>query len=657
MNIGMAKSKLHIISLAIAMVAMVMSQSCFGQRFFFNQWEGVDNPLPIGWYTFADDKTPVGEASEWFSKGEGWKQVDINGIYSVASYSSTLEGGAVNTWLVTPGIDVPEGGGMLMLSAWCLNDNDKACKMSIRVSTTGGEKDDFPLQAVVNRRIKPNQQPEEIVVPLGDYAGKTINVAVINEGNDAGILCLGDFVGEVYTITLRDSTPIMVRPGGEADVRYLMDVRAMCDGLEVELTTSDGQTHTLSTGASLRQGLHDVAVRFPPMILTGDGLDYTLTVRPNITGAEPTVASGRIIAGEGFESVCLMEEATGEKCGYCPAGVAVAQRLTELWPGRVLPVAVHAFEDFSTGVMENPEYSTPFVSMPGLQIYSLPTAVLNRVSTADPVSFKSTEDAVQSLLDAPAPVKVEINRVDCDFESGHTTVHFEAMSCIDMMEQPVNAAVILTADGLTGSGPNWFQSNYFSGVSESKFVADYEDGDQWWKYMKFWCEYPSKKVSPTDYQFDHIGLGVYPDFRGLDCPVAAIWTIGESYNKRIEFDMPLQQEPNGFGVQDTHHTAVTVVLLRQSDGAVLNAARVEAANYNKQLSTVYDVMGDQCVNLSYEDGLLRIECDAEEIVEVCSITGTLLERWTVGKGISVHNLTQRGILLVRCAGRNLKIVN
>ncbi len=42
--------------------------------------------------------------------------------------------------------------------------------------------------------------------------------------------------------------------------------------------------------------------------------------------------------------------------------------------------------------------------------------------------------------------------------------------------------------------------------------------------MKFWCEYPDTKVSPTDRAFDHVGMGVYPFVESENCAAVEVYT-------------------------------------------------------------------------------------------------------------------------------------
>lgn len=615
------------------------------QNYFRCQWTG-NGALPEGWVTSGSDLTPDGEAAKWFNRAEGWKQLTINGQPCVASFSTSTEGDKADSRLISPEIKVPQAGGFLILPMWTVNpERATACKISVYVSTSGISDADFDADAIFTKRIAANAPADNVTIPLTDYAGKSIRVAIVNEGKQAGILCLGDVEADIYKATIRNTTPLVSAPDKEMNITFLIDIQAICKGFDINLTTSDGFTAKLNnTVLDLSNGVKNLPVMSPAIKPEADLFGYTIELRPKIDGAEATVVEGQMAVGEGFESVCVMEEATGEKCGYCPAGSAVMERFAEMWPSRFIPVAVHCVEGFSTGVMENPDYSVPFTSMPGLTIESLPSAIINRTVISNPTDFNAITEQTQSILDGRSAMKVRIDRVDCDFESGHVDVNFTAWTCAPFDNLNVNAAVILTADGLTGTSRQWYQKNYFSGTSKEKFLASETDGEGWWPYMKFWCEYPAEEVSPTDYSFNHIAMGIYPDFNGQE--MKSNWI--SDFNSNISFDMPKQQEPNGFGVQDTHATAVTVVLLRKSDGSILTASQVKAELFNQDLAGVeQNVCPESQVKISYKGKDLIIETAEPTAIDIYTLSGIKVAHIDAPDGTSTHKRPCGGVLIMK----------
>ncbi len=176
--------------------------------------------------------------------------------------------------------------------------------------------------------------------------------------------------------------------------------------------------------------------------------------------------------------------------------------------------------------------------------------------------------------------------------------------------------------------------------------------------MKFWCEYPDTKVSPTDRAFDHVGMGVYPDFYGDGYKLPEDWSDGKAISEAITFAMPMQTEYDGFGVQDINETAVTVVLLNAGDGSVVAAQQVKATDYNRDLTAVSDVMAYNNLRAWIEGGELFVESENCAAVEVYTADGRMIYSGYASVGISRHEIGyMNGMLIVRIGERSMKIMH
>lgn len=626
------------------------------QTFLYEDWSDATGRLPAGWTTVGTDKTPDGEAAQWFAKGEGWKVME-NESHSgqfAASYSSTVEGGKVDTWLISPEFEVPSTGGFIEFPAWTIGPDDTpACKMSVRMTTEGETPDAFTDGALLTTRIRHTSGANSQMVSLAGYAGKKVRMAIVNEGTQAGTLCVGKIEGTVCSVGISNRTPLLIAPGSSLTVSLSIDVKAICSGFDVTLTGSDGKSQTKSYNKKIEGSLKGYEMTFPCGKPTGDMFSYKVSVAPRIDGVQPTEITGSLAIGGGYPQVCLMEEATGENCGYCPAGTAAIERFSDMYPGRFIGVGVHCTSQFSTGVMENHEYSDPYLA--AFMIDGLPNAVLNRKMKVSPTDYARLDDAVKELLDTRSVGSIVIDGVDCDKATGKTSVRFTAVLCAPLTGVRLNACVILSADSLTGTSRKWYQADYFSGMTEEEFLAQADAS--WWRYMKFWCEYPAKVVSPTDHSFDHVGMGVYPDFYGDGCRLPDDWSDGKSKSDVISFEMPMQQEYDGFGVQDIDHTAVMVVLLNAGDGSVVAANQVKACDYNRDLTAVNDVTADSGFEVWIEGCDLVVESSRDGEVKVFTADGRSVYSGRTASGVSRHNIgAARGVLIVSNGERTYKLL-
>lgn len=648
---------IRLILKAVLTVILSMAAGKANSQAFFNEdWSGVSGGLPVGWSTTLCDKTPDGQAAEWFSRGDGWKVLDDEsyGGFFAASYSATVEGGKVDTWLISPEFEVPATGGFVEIPLWTIGGADTpACKMSVRMTDAGSTPESFTGSPLLSTRIKHADGVKKQMIGLSAFAGKKVRMAIVNEGTNAGVLCVGKIEGNVCKVKVSNRTPLLISQGANAVVKLGIDIQAFCSGFDVTVTTSDGFSQTKNYNKQINGTMQGYEVSFPCGRPSGNILSYTATVTPHIEGITPTETAGSLAVGEGYPQICLMEEATGENCGYCPAGSASIERFGDMYPGRFIGVGVHC-SDFSTGVMENPEYADPYLA--AFSITSFPSAVLNRKTIANPTDFAGIDEAVKSIMDAGSIGTIAIDRVDCDKATGETTVSFRASLCAPLTNVALNACIILSADGLTGSSRKWFQSDYYSGMSEEDFLKNADAS--WWPYMKFWCEYPSEKVSPTDRGFDHVGMGVYPDFSGDGCQLPADWSDGKAKSESITFTMPMQQEYDGFGVQDVDKTAVTVVLLNAGDGTVLAAQQVKAADYNRDLSAVSEMKSGSDLRVWLEGDVMMLESDEDVAMEIFTADGRKVYSASAVNGISSHYIGNlHGVLIVKIGTRSMKLLH
>lgn len=623
--------------------------------FFHESWDSTPGTLPQGWTTLGTEKTPDGTAAGLFSKGEGWKILSDGSSPTpfAASYSTTVEGGRMDTWLISPAISVSETGGFMEFPVWTISDPEASpCKMTVRVSTDGGEKESFTSSPLLTKRIGGDGKIESFSLSLAPFAGKEIHLAFVNEGTQAGILCLGDISCNVMTADIRNTTPLMIPEGESLPLGLTLDIKAPCKGFDATLTTSDGETQTISCDKDLSSGLTAYPLAFGNLTPASGILSYTVTVTPRMEGVDPLVARGSAAVGKGYEAVCLMEEATGENCGYCPAGAAAIERFSEMYGKRFVGVGIHCTEQFSTGVMENPGYADPFVSAPDLEITSLPSAVLNRSFISYPTDFNAIYDDVAALMESRTAAEVTVDRVDCDMATGDVTVSFTARLAAPLPVADIRACAILTASGLKGTSRKWYQSDYYSGTTEESFLKAADAS--WWPYMKFWCEYPSTKVSPTDRAFDHVAMGIYPDYDGAGCAFPSDWSRDTAKSESISFRMPMQTEYDGFGVQDIGNTDITVVLLNGNDGSVLTASQVNGRDYNRDISEINTTEISGNISVRYVNGRVVIDSDIATEARIYSIDGMPLHSGTLSEGRNVIDVNGNGLMIVRVGGRSFK---
>lgn len=578
---------------------------------FYEDWENCElGALPTGWVSEGTPKTPGGIAEEYFSYGEGMKVLklpDFETRYAV-SYSTTLEGGKVDTRLTSPEIVVPASGGVLSFDAVNYNpESTIANKIEVFVRNESTDTE----ESVMMTRVTANNvnTPATYNISLGNYAGQKIRLVFVNEGTNAGLLGIGgvrvcEYIGKVY-----DSTPLFSPDGANRTISLSVGLFAPCKGYTAKLTTNTGIEEIFSSEADLSNSfqIYELSSTKTFDLEMGEVVSYTLTVVPNMEGVSPLIFMGSTGCADGYPSVCVEEEATGERCGYCPAGAAGLEKFSKEFGDRFIGIAIHCTKAFSTGVMESPSYAEPFVNNEAFPITGLPAAVINRRLAQSPTQFNEINNDVISMLNENSVAQTQIKSIKYDSQTHGVNVRFETSLALPLTLVELNAAVVLLADGLTGNDNKWWQKNYYSGTSKQQFLKDADES--WWEYMQFYCEYPSEKISPTDMSFNHVAMGIYPDFYGSGCPLKSDWSDALSEATEINFTMPMQEEQNGFGVQDVNKTSIVVLILNAKTGAIIAADKKDASTY--EVASVDNLFEEEIPVSTYYvgiDGIRSLSC-------------------------------------------------
>lgn len=574
----------------------------------YEDWSNCfDSSLPAGWNTAGTDKTPAGYAASFFVYGEGMKVMEIPGAegFYATSYSSTLEGGKVDTRLISPVFTVPSAGAILSFPAINYNpEGEVANKVAVYVTDTDSGNTG---ESIFVTRITANNigSSEMCNISLGEYAGRDISLVIANEGTNAGLLGIGtvtvsEYVGEIY-----DSTPLFTPREESRKFSLRVGLLAPCKGFTATLTTSTGIEETYTSDRDLSSAFTSYNLPFKSKfsLAKDEVMQYTVTVTPAMEGATPLVMTGSTGCGEGFPSVCVEEEGTGEKCGYCPGGAAGLEKFSDLYGDRFIGIGVHCTDIFSTGVMEAPTYAEPFVNNPAFPIESLPTAILNRSMMQSPTLFDDIQMTVENILAENSVAETKITSITYDDTTNEVNVRFNTQLALPLTDTDIHAAAVLLADNLKGSDIKWWQYNYYSGTTKEQFL--HEADESWWPYMQFYCEYPAERISPTDLAFNHVAMGIYPDFNGYGCPLRSDWIDGKTTASEISFTMPMQEVPNGFGVQNPADTSVAVLIFDSRTGAIIAADRLAASDYETSAVPVNTAESSQPIRTYYitTDGL------------------------------------------------------
>lgn len=255
----------------------------------------------------------------------------------------------------------------------------------------------------------------------------------------------------------------------------------------------------------------------------------------------------------------VIEEFTATWCGYCPFGIEGMKAAHEKYGDKAVLIAVHGNDVMSTN-----DYSQILASVSGY-----PSAFFNRETSFYPNASNMTY-LLDNYIDRITVADIDTKAYWNSDEQTGIDVATKTTFVYHADEANYAIAYVLLADGLTGTGSSWSQSNYLSG----------QVGNE--PEMQSWYTAPSK-VSGMEY--DHVAIAAWGIRDGLEGSVPAQITA----NKEQTFTHSLSIADNTL-VQDKSKLKVVTLLIDKETGVIMNASQTtigspEANGINKVTSS------------------------------------------------------------------------
>lgn len=409
-------------------------------------------------------------------------------------------------------------------------------------------------------------------------------------------LCMQVFLTDVAggaTISLPDY--VIAKPGEKPHANMTVYNRAGGSSLTVEYTyTLNGETGT-GTAANNNANpvigaANDVEIELPAIAETGE---YPLTVQlTKVNGVDniekdATATSTVVISDLDIKHRAVVEEYTGAWCGYCPRGYVAMEYMANKYPDDFIGLAYHGDDIMQSANVVEPQ-----------TISGYPNAFLDRIGSEIDPYFGTREDEMgieQDWLDRcnqPALAAIEVEAemtLDGQYVDAVSRTAF-AMSGAEGF----TVAYALLADGLTGSGSSWRQSNYYSGYSSS---LDIEEWDQ------FFNGGASVTVPFNDV------VVVAPDSRGVAGSIPDGIKAGEWNEHEYRFTVAdARSLSHGISlIQDINKLRVVAMLLN-ADGEIVNAAKCKVTVPPSAVGNISDSIEEPVEVARYSiDGRLLTE--------------------------------------------------
>lgn len=245
----------------------------------------------------------------------------------------------------------------------------------------------------------------------------------------------------------------------------------------------------------------------------------------------------------------VLEEYTGTWCGYCPRGFVALQKMSKLYPDDFIALSYHNGDPM--------EFTTNFPS----DVEGFPDAWLDRVHQTD-AYCGDEEYAVWGIEKVWLDHCKDFGIADLNLTANWTDEKQNAIdiNTIATFPLPINNSpyileYALVADGLTGTGSKWAQSNYYSGAEGwpadmFKFTA----GDDYVNGLVFNDVIVEREIVDE----------------ALPATIAEDAVIGHNYQMFADNALNTNYEPI---IQDKNKVNIVVMLVNTLTGKIANAAK------------------------------------------------------------------------------------
>ena len=388
---------------------------------------------------------------------------------------------------------------------------------------------------------------------VSEQMGKTAMIQIVVSGKDVKGEAASPKAGELAYVKAGDpiEMPItFVNHGSNGiqslDVEYTLNGTTTTDHIVLDKPVKGVFGLTCTTMAALpavpTRGNYDLSVKVTKVNDVENGDANPVAVTP--IAALSTVPKHRT----------LMEEYTGTWCGYCVRGLLGLQKLAELYPDDYVCVSYHNGDPM--------EITYYFPS----NVEGYPDAWVDRQLEVDayygynenygitPMGIADVM-AERAKIFGQAGIDIETNfNGDDDVVDVKTTLTFP----FSTEEATFALEYILIADGLTGEGADWAQSNYYSGGSMGE-LGGFEDMDE---HISGWVFNDVVVMKSWD----------GGEWESVPATVTADQPITHEYSFNLAEALNTNGEPV---IQDKSKLRVVVLLINTTTGEVCNANQVK----------------------------------------------------------------------------------
>lgn len=274
--------------------------------------------------------------------------------------------------------------------------------------------------------------------------------------------------------------------------------------------------------------------------------------------ADKTASFTLYSLGEIISRSALVEQYTGTGCGWCPRGHLGMAKMRAAFGNRFAGVAIHQYSKQTSDAMYIDRNSYAKHGLTGA-----PSARINRGEEVDPY-YGSANDVLldmEAALAIPAMADVQVSG---NFNADKTKVVAKS-SLRPLFDGTYKLEFVLIADGLTGTGTGWNQTNYYAQYTASQVGEEFADVCKGGKYG----------TNPIQgYTFNDVAIA--SSYVGGSNQVSSqTLTAGETTEVSYTLDLPTYAKLKNALQMDQIYV---IAILIASDGKVANVAKTKVTD-------------------------------------------------------------------------------
>ncbi len=532
-----------------------------------------------------------------FDEGDSWICLREPSVYPynyfIASHSrhkkvTGQDPVSANDWMVLPSVFVREDDAVLTWRSNSVCENlETTSTYKIRISTKGNQPEDFTQEALLTVGEDEINTWTEHSQSLGAYVGQRIWIAFVNETNNGELLAIDDICvtgGQgAYSFTTNLAPYVCGQTSFTPQLTFINLSDEPIKGFKIhsykyDSTSNIGREMTVDKTIDAHGSL---TVDFWPQIDVqyGDTLNFKVDVEVKGVNSDAVFYNTVFLSFEPRQHV-VIEEGTGNWCGWCPKGIYAIGVLRKNYGDTILPICVH---------YDDPMEVSGYIGDKGIYFpLGFPSGTINRKYDSQPLAevhegrktifttlYGGLETWVLEELKSKPMAEIDLK---VGLNGNKLNLISNTKFCIPQKGTDLRMAYILTEDHYQKKGLN--QKNYLAGNDTYEDIGDYS-------------KLPSVL---TDFEFEDVARGAAQSaFQGIKGAIPTDVEIDKVYEHKTTMTVPSS-------VSDINNCSVTAILIDNKTGYIVNATRVNveegaaaieevSGNASQPFHDIYDLQG------------------------------------------------------------------